>query len=81
MNPSYKPIPSTADIRASLSAFSRKQLDDLGELTGVPPTTIYKIKLGVTRDPGLETVRKLLPHLRPVKPKVSRSPSSVRRSA
>ncbi|MBP7501191.1 MAG: hypothetical protein KA784_00225 [Aquabacterium sp.] len=81
MKPSYKPIPSTADIRASLAVFSRKQLDDLGELTGVPATTIYKIKRGVTLDPGIETVRKLLPHLRPVKPKAARSPSSVRRSA
>ncbi len=74
MKPSFKPIPSAADIRASLAIYTRKQLDELGGITGVPATTIYKIKLGITRDPGIETVRKLITHLRPAKPAASAKP-------
>lgn len=40
-----------------------KQLEKLAELSGVPMTTIYKIKLGDTENPGLETVRKFAPHI------------------
>lgn len=67
MSKSFKPIPSAADIREALAIYNRKELSALGELAGVPFTTLYKIKLGVTRDPGIETVRRLLPHLRPAR--------------
>lgn len=67
MSKSFKHIPSAADVRASLAAWPRKQLDELSQKSGVPATTIYKIKLGVTLDPGIETVRRLLPHLRPAR--------------
>lgn len=35
---------------------TQKQLERLAELSQVPMPTIYKIKLGVTQNPGLETV-------------------------
>lgn len=56
-------IPTVAAVRDALSHLSMKQLEKLAELSGVPMTTIYKIKLGDTENPGLETVRKFAPHI------------------
>ncbi len=54
-------IPSAEDVRAALAPLTLKQLDRLAELSGVPATTIYKIKRGETENPGVETVRRFLP--------------------
>lgn len=55
---------ATADeVRAALAPLTMKQMERLGELSGVPPTTIYKIKRGETENPGIETVRKIVPHI------------------
>lgn len=40
-----------------------EQISRLGDLSGVPPTTIYKIKRGETENPGIETVRKFMARL------------------
>jgi predicted transcriptional regulator len=56
-------FPSAAQIQAELSKLSIKQMDRLAELSGVPSTTIYKIKRGETANPGIETVRKFMPHI------------------
>lgn len=56
-------IPSAEDVRAALAPLSLKQLDRLAELSGVPATTIYKVKRGETENPGIETVRKFLGHV------------------
>ena len=56
-------IPSAEEIRAALAPLTLKQLDYLADLSGVPVTTIYKIKLAETANPGIETVRKFLPHV------------------
>lgn len=56
-------LPSIADVRAKLAPLTLKQLDRLAELSGVPATTIYKIKRGDTENPGMETVRAFLPHV------------------
>jgi hypothetical protein len=56
-----KPIPSAEDIRAALAPLSMKQLDELERLSGVPATTIYKIKRGETVNPGIETLGKFMP--------------------
>jgi predicted transcriptional regulator len=56
-------IPSAAAIRQALVGFSMRQLERLAELSGVPMTTIYKIKLGTTENPGIETVRQFAPHI------------------
>jgi transcriptional regulator with XRE-family HTH domain len=51
------------DVRAALSALSLRQIERLAELSGVPATTIYKIKRGETVNPGIDTVRKFMPHV------------------
>jgi hypothetical protein len=56
-----QPIPSAEDIRAALAPLSMKQLDALERLSGVPATTIYKIKRGETVNPGIETLGKFMP--------------------
>lgn len=56
-------IPSSAQVRAALQPLTLKQIEALGGLSGVPPTTIYKIKRGETDNPGIETVGKFMPHI------------------
>lgn len=51
------------EVRAALKPLTLKQIDRLGELSGVPPTTLYKIQRGETANPGIETVAKFLPHV------------------
>lgn len=62
-------IPSAEEIRAALSPLSLKQLARLAQLSGVPFTTIYKVKRGETSNPGLETVRQFMPFVRQVREK------------
>jgi predicted transcriptional regulator len=59
-------IPSAAQVRAALQSLTIKQMNALGELSGVPPTTIYKIKRGETDNPGIETVAKFMPFVEQV---------------
>lgn len=54
---------SAEDVRAALAPLTLRQLDKLSAMSGVPAPTIYKIKLGDTANPGIETVRKFLPHI------------------
>ncbi|MGV8822997.1 helix-turn-helix domain-containing protein [Methylibium petroleiphilum] len=56
-------IPGAAEVREALAPLTLRQLDRLAELSGVPATTIYKIKRGETENPGIETLRKFLPHV------------------
>jgi len=56
-------IASIAAVRAALAPLTLKQIERLGALSGVPPTTIYKIKRGETENPGIETVRLFAPHI------------------
>lgn len=56
-------IPSAEEVRAALASLTLKQLDRLEALSGVPATTIYKIKRGETGNPGIETLRKFMPHI------------------
>lgn len=55
--------PSAEQVRAALQPLSMKQLARLSELSGVPSTTLYKIKLGTTTNPGIETVRAFVPFI------------------
>ena len=59
----FDAMPSAEQVRALLAPLTLKQLDALGELSGVPPTTIYKIKRGETANPGIETVRQFFPFI------------------
>lgn len=51
-------------MRAALASLTLKQLERLATLSGVPMTTIYKIKRGETENPGIETIRSFAPHIR-----------------
>lgn len=56
-------LPSMQDVRRVLSPLTLRQIDVLSDLSSVPPTTIYKIKNGLTKNPGVITLKKLLPHV------------------
>ena len=58
-----KQIPSAESVRAQLDGMTMKQIDRLAELSGVPSTTIYKIKRGETQNPGVDTVRQFIPYI------------------
>lgn len=59
-------IPSAEELREALRPFTLKRLHRLAEVSGVPMPTIYKIKRGETPNPGIETVRLFLPHIKTV---------------
>lgn len=56
-------IPSAEAVRVALAPLTLKHLDTLAGLSGVPASTIYKIKRGETENPGIETLRKFVPHI------------------
>lgn len=57
-------IPPMAAVRARLLLLRDAEVDDLATASGVPASTIRKIRQGVTPNPGFETVRKIF-HLLP----------------
>lgn len=56
-------IPGAAEIRAKLQPLSRQQLGVLAELAEVPFHTLWKIRSGETKDPGIDTCAKFYPHI------------------
>lgn len=44
-------------------ALSHSEVGELSRLSGVPFTTIWKIRAGVTWNPGMETVGNFWPHI------------------
>ena len=56
-----KQIPSAADVRVALSPLTHSQLAKLSDLSEVPFGTLWKVRTGVTKNPGIDTVRKFLP--------------------
>lgn len=64
MQPMNIVVPSTEDVRAGLAALSQAELVDLSSRSGVPFSTLSKIRYGHTPNPGLDTVRKFF-HLLP----------------
>jgi transcriptional regulator with XRE-family HTH domain len=57
-------IPSLKQIKQRLAGYTMEELKDLAEKSGVGFSTLLKIKLGTTDNPGIETVRKFWPHLK-----------------
>ena len=57
-------ILSTEDLCAKLMALPVGSITRLSELSGVPLQTIYSIRSGRTKVAGLETARRIIPHLR-----------------
>lgn len=49
------------EVQAALAPLTLQQIERLAELSGVPATTIYKIKRKETLNPGIETVRRFWP--------------------
>lgn len=60
-------IPSAEAVREALFGLTLKQVDAVAEQSGVPASTIYKIKRGETKNPGVETLRKFMPYVRKVR--------------
>lgn len=54
-------IPSSGEVRQRLAGFRHADLRALSKLSGVPFTTLWKIRSGETQNPGIETVRQFLP--------------------
>lgn len=56
-------LPSAAEVARQLSRLSNQQLQRLAELSGVPFTTLWKIRASETANPRLDTVGQFLPHV------------------
>lgn len=56
-------IPSAAELQSRLQGLSHAQMQRLANISGVPFTTLWKIKVGPTSNPGIETVRKFVGHI------------------
>lgn len=53
-------IPSATDVQRLLLKLKQSELVVLSEQSGVPMGTLTKIRRCVTKNPGIETVRKIL---------------------
>ncbi|MFY7867186.1 hypothetical protein [Roseateles sp.] len=56
-------IPSTDQLRQRLLKLSWAQVREICKRTGVPVTTVWKVRSGETVNPGIETVRAIWPDL------------------
>lgn len=56
-------IPSAGEVRSRLQALEPGQLEALAQRSGVPVTTLIKVRNGQTANPRLETVRVIWPEL------------------
>ena len=54
---------SADDVREALEALTQRQLERLSAASGVPLSTLGKIRRGDTLNPGIETVRLFMPHI------------------
>ena len=54
-------LPTASDVQDQLLGLGHAQLHKLSRISGVPYTTLHKIRAGVTRNPGIMTVRQFLP--------------------
>lgn len=57
-------LPSTEQVSERLKPLRMSELRELAAKSGVPYRTLINIRLGVTPNPGIETVRKFF-HLLP----------------
>lgn len=60
-------IPAAADVQAALKELGHAQMQRLADLSGVPFTTLWKVRQGDTKNPGIETVRTFMPHVEAAK--------------
>lgn len=52
-----------AEIRDRLGGLSHSEMQRLATIAQVPFTTLWKIRDGTTKNPGVETVRQFYPHI------------------
>lgn len=50
-------IPSAEQVRDRLATLSHAEMRKLAAESGVPFTTLWKVRAGETKNPGVETVR------------------------
>ena len=55
-------IPSAEQVRERLSGLDLAAVRELSDRSGVPYTTLWKMRSGETKNPGIETVRKVYEH-------------------
>jgi len=60
-------IPPIAVVQADLEALGHAEVQELSRLSGVPFTTLWKIRGGITGNPGIETVRLFYDHIKSAK--------------
>jgi predicted transcriptional regulator len=60
-------IPPVEEVSRRLKSLTGAQLETLANGSGVPVSTLWKIRIGATPNPGIETVRKFF-HLLPSTP-------------
>ena len=60
-------IPPASDFQAQLAELTHAEMQGLASLSGVPFTTLWKIRDGSTKNPGIETVRLFAQHLKQAK--------------
>lgn len=72
-------IPSTEDVRLALRDITQADLRNVSESSGVPISTLIKIRHGVTLNPGIETVRRI--YASPVMRKARKARAAVAREA
>ena len=56
-------IPSAEHVRSVLCRLSYSDMTELARQSGVPFTTLWKVRSGETPNPRLETVRQFAPHV------------------
>lgn len=56
-------IPTAADVSEALASLGHSQLHRLAELSGVSFTTLWSIRSGERKNPGIETVRSFMQHV------------------
>jgi predicted transcriptional regulator len=63
-------IPSVIEVRAELESLPHSLVQELARISGVPFTTIWKVRDGTTENPGMETVRKFWEHIGALKSRI-----------
>lgn len=62
-------VPPMSAVIERLSDLTGEQMRDLGKASGVPVSTLNKIRYGFIKNPGIETVGKFFPLLKAPKVK------------
>lgn len=56
-------LPTAEALRQRLGALRNAEIEALSRRSGVPASTLWKIRSGITTNPGIETVRKFIVEL------------------